>query len=52
MADCELRSMAYLFKLRQSQRVGDLLGKLARQGNKAGWSQAGKGWNVERRVVV
>jgi hypothetical protein len=64
MAGCEQRSLTYLFKLRQSQRVGDLLGKLARQGNKAGWSPAGKGWegvsqqvqlqgwSAARRVVV
>lgn len=64
MTNCEQRGLAYLFKLRQSQRVGDLLGKLARQGNKAGWSPAGKGWEgvsqqiqlqgwrAARRVVV
>ena len=64
MASCEQRGLAYLFKLRQSQRVGDLLGKLAGQGNKAGWSPAGKGWegvsqqiqlqgwSAARRVIV
>lgn len=64
MSGCEARGLAYLFKLRQSQRVGDLLGKLARQGQRAGWTPAGKGWetvsqqlqlqgwSAARRVIV
>jgi hypothetical protein len=43
MAGCSQRILAHLFKLRRSQRVGDLIGKLARQVNKAGRSPAGKG---------
>lgn len=64
MSGCEARGLAYLFKLRQSQRVGELLGKLARQGQRAGWTPAGKGWeavsqqlqlqgwSAARRVIV
>lgn len=64
MAGCEQRGLAYLFKLRQTQRVGQMIGKLARQGNQAGWRNAGQGWegveqelqlqgwSVARRVIV
>ena len=34
MTGCEPRGLAYLFQLRQSQRVAQLLGKLARQGGR------------------
>ena len=37
MTGCEQRDLAYVFKLRQTKGVGQLIGKLARQGNKAEW---------------
>ena len=53
MTGCEQRGLAYLFKLRQSQRVAQLLGKLARQGGKAGWRDAGQGWEgVEQELQL
>jgi len=64
MVECERRALGYVFKLRQSQRVGELLGKLASQGGKVEWASAGKGWqgvsqsiqlqgwSRERRVIV
>ncbi|MFO0339953.1 MAG: putative toxin [Acidobacteriota bacterium] len=64
MAGCEQRGLAYLFKLRQTQRVGQMIGKLARQGDNAEWRNAGQGWEgveqewqlqgwtVARRVIV
>lgn len=64
MVACEKRALGYVFKLRQSQRVAELLGRLASLGGKAGWASAGKGWegvsqgirlqgwSQERRVIV
>ena len=37
MTGCEQRDLAYVFKLRQTKGVAQLIGKLARQGNKAEW---------------
>lgn len=37
MTGCERRCLAYVFKLRQTKGVGILIGRLARQGNKAQW---------------
>ena len=37
MTGCERRGLAYVFKLRQTKGVGILIGRLARQGNKAQW---------------
>ena len=44
MTGCEQRDLAYVFKLRQTKGVAQLIGKLARQGNKAEWRNAGQGW--------
>lgn len=53
MTGCEERGLSYLFKLRQSQRVAQMLGKLARQGGKAGWRNAGQGWEgVEQELQL
>jgi hypothetical protein len=53
MAGCEQRGLAYQFKLRQTVRVGQLMGKLARQGNQAAWRDAGQGWEgVERDLQL
>lgn len=43
MAVCEQRELEYLVKPRQTQRVGKMVGKLARQDNKASWRNAGQG---------
>lgn len=53
MTGCEQRGLAYLFKLRQSQRVAQLLGRLARRGGKAGWHNAGQGWEgIEQELEL
>ncbi|MFN9300248.1 MAG: transposase [Acidobacteriota bacterium] len=64
MAECEERKLAYLFQLRQTKRVGQMIGKLARQSDQIGWRPAGQGWEgveqelqlqgwtVPRRVIV
>jgi len=63
MSGCEQRGLGYLFKLRQSPRVAQMLGSLARN-RKAEWHNAGQGWegieqqlqlqgwSVARRVIV
>ncbi len=64
MQGAEQRGVPYLFKLRQSKGVAQLIARLAALGDKAGWRSAGQGWQgVEshlqlqgwsraRRVVV
>lgn len=64
MAGAEARGLSYVFKLRQTKGVAKLIEKLARQGNKAGWREAGQGWegvedelqlqgwSRKRRVIV
>lgn len=61
---CEARGQRYLFKLRQTKRVEQLILRLAKEKAKAGWREAGQGWEAvsvglclrswrqERRVVV
>jgi hypothetical protein len=44
MQGAEERDLAYLFKLRQTKGVGQLIGRLAARGNKSGWRTAGQGW--------
>jgi hypothetical protein len=44
MQGAEQRGVPYLFKLRQTQRVGQLIARLAARGDKAGWRSAGQGW--------
>jgi hypothetical protein len=45
MACAEARGLSNVFKLRQTKGVAKLIGKLARQGDKAGWREAGQGWD-------
>jgi Transposase DDE domain group 1 len=64
MRGAEERGVPYLFKLRQTKGVAQLIARLAARGDKAGWRDAGQGWQgVEshlqlqgwsrpRRVVV
>jgi len=61
---CEARNQRYLFKLRQTKRVEQLILRLAKDNAKTGWRSAGQGWEAvstglrlsdwkqERRVVV
>jgi len=61
MSQCEERGQNYLFKLRQSPRVKDLIKAMERGG---GWTDAGQGfegiesrlrlkaWSCARRVVI
>lgn len=61
MSQCEEKEQKYLFKLRQSPRVKDLIKLMEKQ---RGWEEAGQGfegvesrlrlkaWSAERRVVV
>lgn len=42
MAECEQRGLSYVFKLRRSKGVQDLVKQLNRSG--AGWRDAGQGW--------
>jgi hypothetical protein len=44
MQGAEQRGLPYLFKLRQTKGVGQLIGRLAARGHKAGWRAAGQGW--------
>lgn len=44
MEGCEQRGVRYLFKLRQTKGVGQLIARLAARGDKAGWRDAGQGW--------
>jgi hypothetical protein len=63
MSACEVRGQKYLFKLRQSPRVKDLI-KLLEKRERGAWQDAGQGfegiesrlqlkaWSRERRVIV
>jgi len=44
MSGAEQRGVAYLFKLRQTKGVAQLIARLAARGDKAGWREAGQGW--------
>ena len=44
MEGCEQRGLRYLFKLRQSKGVAQFTARLAARGDKAGWRNAGQGW--------
>lgn len=44
MEGAEQREAPYLFKLRQTKGVGQLIARLAARGDKAGWREAGQGW--------
>jgi hypothetical protein len=64
MQGAEQRGVAYLFKLRRTKGVGQLIARLAARGDKSGWRPAGQGWeglesqlqlqgwSRSRRVVV
>lgn len=53
MAGAEQRGVAYVFKLRQTKGVVKLIEKLARRGDKAGWAEAGQGWEgVEEELQL
>jgi hypothetical protein len=44
MSGAEERAVPYLFKIRQTKGVGQLVSRLAARGDKAGWRTAGQGW--------
>jgi len=44
MQGAEQRGVPYLFKLRQTKGVTQLIARLAARGDKAGWRAAGQGW--------
>lgn len=64
MQGAEERRLAYLFKIRRTKKVLQLISQLAARGEKSGWRPAGQGWegvesqlqlhgwNRARRVVV
>jgi hypothetical protein len=53
MRGAEERGLPYLFKLRQTKGVAQLIARLATRGNKAGWRDAGQGWQgVESRLQL
>jgi len=53
MEAAEQRGLAYLFKLRQTKGVGQLIARLATRGDKAGWREAGQGWEgVESQLQL
>jgi hypothetical protein len=53
MNGAEERSVAYLFKLRQTKRVAQLIARLATRGAKANWCDAGQGWEgVESQLQL
>ena len=53
MRGAEEQGLPYLFKLRQTQRVEQLIARLAARGDKAGWRPAGQGWEgVESRLQL
>jgi hypothetical protein len=52
MAGAEARGLSYVFEPGQTKGVAKLIEKLAWQGNKAGWREAGrggKGWKTSCR---
>jgi hypothetical protein len=53
MCGAEERGLPYLFKLRQTKGVAQLIGKLAARGDKARWRDAGQGWEgVESQLQL
>jgi hypothetical protein len=53
MRGAEERGVEYLFKLRQTKGVGQLIARLATRGDKAGWRGAGQGWEgVESQLQL
>jgi len=64
MQGAEERGVAYLFKIRRTKGVWQLITRLAARGEKSGWRPAGQGWegvesqlrlqgwSRERRVIV
>lgn len=53
MQGAEQRGVPYLFKLRQTKGVAQLIARLAARGDKAGWRSAGQGWQgVESRLQL
>jgi len=64
MAGAEELGLRYVFRLKQSKRVTELIAKLARKESETGWRHAGQGWeaveaelqlqgwSLQRRVVV
>lgn len=53
MQGAEQRGVPYLFKLRQTKGVAQLIARLATRGDKAGWRTAGQGWEgVESRLQL
>jgi len=53
MQGAEQRGVPYLFKLRQTKGVGQLMARLAARGDKAGWRAAGQGWEgVESQLQL
>lgn len=44
MSGAEERALPYLFKIRQTKGVAQLVSRLAGRGDKAGWRTAGQGW--------
>jgi hypothetical protein len=53
MQGAEQRGVPYLFKLRQTKGVTQLIARLAARGDKAGWRSAGQGWQgVESRLQL
>jgi len=53
MQGAEQRGVAYLFKLRRTKGVGQLIARLAARGDKSGWCAAGQGWEgVESQLQL
>jgi hypothetical protein len=53
MSGAEERELAYLFKIRQTKGVAQLVSRLAARGDKAGWRTAGQGWEgVESQLQL
>jgi len=53
MQAAEQRGLPYLFKLRQTKGVAQLMARLAARGDKAGWRNAGQGWEgVESQLQL
>lgn len=53
MDGCERRGLRFLFKLRQTKGVAQLVARLATRGDKAGWRDAGQGWEgVESQLQL
>ena len=53
MSGAEERGVPYLFKLRQTKGVAQFIARLATRGAKAGWRDAGQGWeDVESHLQL